>query len=171
MVTGTFAFPSGYPTGPATWPPNLQNPHTSALVATDAQSWASLGYDSRSAIPSHSTGVSPELSGYLHSHGKARDGCRGTYLQHLLQARDVDVESSPPMGPVTAKAAYANHGVVKINNVGFLRLVTSCGRGRDLTSQESMDIDTLNTDPLHSFHSRDNPIHHALLPYPYAQKA
>lgn len=127
MVTGTFAFPRGYPNGSATWPTNTQNSYSSALIATDAQDWTSFGYETSSATPSHFIEVSPELTGYLHSHGKTRDGCRGRYLECVLQARDVDIENAPPVGPVAAKAAYANHGVVKINNVSIPCLITYRG--------------------------------------------
>lgn len=127
MVTGTFAFPRGHPNGSATWPTNSQNSYSSTLIARDAQDWTSFGYETSPATPFHSTEVSLELSGYLHSHGKTRDGCRGRYLEYVLQARDVDIENAPPVGPVTAKAAYANHGVVKINNVSIPCLIAHRG--------------------------------------------
>jgi len=122
MVTSTFAFPGGFPNGSANWSTNFQNPYGSVLIAPSAQKQAGIGYNNGCAATSRPTHSNPDVSGYLHSQGKARDDYHGKYLEYVLQAKDIHVENAPPFRPVTAQAGYANHGVVKINNVSLSSL-------------------------------------------------
>lgn len=117
MVTGTYAFPRGYPNHSTTWLASFQNSYSTAPTAPRPQSQGELACDTCYAASSHPTLASPEVSGYLHSHGKARDDYKGKYLEYVLQAKDIDIETAPPFQPVTDKVGYANHGVIKINNV------------------------------------------------------
>jgi len=119
MVTGTYAFSRGYPNDSTTWPVGFQNTYNNALNAPRPQNHGNFAYDTRFAVPPHPTVANPEVSGYLHRHGKARDHYNGKHLERILHAKDINIETAPPFEPVTDKLGYTNHGVVKINNVSF----------------------------------------------------
>lgn len=114
MVTGTFAFLRGHPN--ASWSTNFQNPFGNGLNAP-TQRQASSGYDNSYGPSAQPGQISLTVTGYLYSTGKARDQYSGQYLEHLLQAKNINIANAPPFEQVTAQTSYANHGVVKINNV------------------------------------------------------
>ena len=117
MVTGTYAISRGYPNDSTTWPLGIQNTYSNALNAPRPQNQEKFASNPRYTVPHHSILANSEVSGYLHSHGKARDHHHGKYLERILLAKDINIETAPPFEQVTEKLSFTNHGVVKINNV------------------------------------------------------
>lgn len=99
----------------------LRNPFASQYLLANADA-------SRNFAPTN-LGYAPNIfrhpdqaskpSGYLSSEGKTRDDSKGKYLEFMLQHRSIDLRDSPPFEPVTSKARYNTHGVVKLSNVSL----------------------------------------------------
>lgn len=109
-----------YPMDNGAWSA-LRNPFASQYLLANADA-------SRNFAPTN-LGYAPNIfrhpdqaskpSGYLSSEGKTRDDSKGKYLEFMLQHRSIDLRDSPPFEPVTSKARYNTHGVVKLSNVSL----------------------------------------------------
>lgn len=144
MVTSGFFYPTQPSHMPTTWPIALQNTHDAAqspyphaFVSHHGPSYTIPHYPSDSPVVARPGNSTFEVCGYLHSQGRVRDNFKGKYLEYLLQNKNIDVEVAPPFQPVTDKAGYAAHGVVKINNVRSALPSVAALRCYEQTDQQS----------------------------------